>query len=405
MNNDRYGFFENTPAIMFSVVALMLLSFVLGWLMSLFIRPDQLFQWASLRWGADRPAQATGLSDADPYGLKPIPKGKPAVSYDPVLVARAVNLSVPSPETKEPVYFAVLDRDFWNLRLDDAVVRKVPLNQKEEPPVVAPEALYSVLVEAESDLYQAEQVVQRLATGGYTPFVLPASDALGTQWYAVFTDDYPSLEKARAAVPELETTVALKSVIVTAGELSLRPLRELKMMLPEPEVASKPEEPKEPEPTEKPEPVPPESVGPYTIQVACYTQIEKALIGMDLYRKKGLTPFLLGSGENTKYCGWVIYQGHFTDAALARAAAKEFKLTDYMIHNRPYATRIGWYDDEAELAKISDTLTQLGFGSYTAQDADGHTWLFSGLFESEQDAEKRIERLSAEGITAVLQTR
>jgi general secretion pathway protein A len=145
---------------------------------------------------------------------------------------------------------------------------------------------------------------------------------------------------------------------------------------------------------------------PFTMQLACYNSLEGAKERIVLFKKTGLSPYLVRSlSRQTGELYWVIYAGYYKTLEEGEQAKKLYSLDYAIVTKTPYANLVGVYAKPEEMTDMIMRLEKSEHFPYAIEENKNVYRLYVGAFTTRQGAEKLHDQLNAMGINAVIEER
>ena len=145
---------------------------------------------------------------------------------------------------------------------------------------------------------------------------------------------------------------------------------------------------------------------PFTIQLACYNSLEGAKERITLFKKMGLSPYLIRSlSRVTGELFWVICTGYYKTMEEAESSKQTYELKEAIVIKTPYANLVGVYAKPEEMAEMINRLERSEHFPYVIADNNNVYRLYVGAFATKQGAENMNNQLRTMGINAVIEER
>ena len=145
---------------------------------------------------------------------------------------------------------------------------------------------------------------------------------------------------------------------------------------------------------------------PFTIQLACYNSLEGAKERIVLFKKAGLSPYLVRSlSRQTGELYWVIYAGYYKTQEEGEQVKKLYNLDYAIVTKTPYANLVGVYSKPEEMTDMIIRLEKSEHFPYAIEENKNVYRLYVGAFATKQGAEKLNDQLNAVGINTVIEER
>lgn len=137
---------------------------------------------------------------------------------------------------------------------------------------------------------------------------------------------------------------------------------------------------------------------PYTLQLASYQSIDKAMEMLPFYEKKGLSPYIvkmnpIGKGERFR-----CYAGLYRLPTEGEKAITNAQVKGALVTHTPYANLLGVYNSRKEIFEITKNLIDKGYFPYTVDLGSDRAQLLVGAFYYKNDAINLKYELQNKGI-------
>lgn len=141
---------------------------------------------------------------------------------------------------------------------------------------------------------------------------------------------------------------------------------------------------------------------PYSIHAGSYRSLQSAELSAETYRKTGLQAFWVQVDLGEKGVWYRVFIDCYKDPVTAQEIIKEKQLKDARLVRVRYANFIGAYLSDDDLKKQTRFLSERGCSPYSIQDANGKNYLYTGAFDTVEEAEKFSVELSSRGIRSMV---
>jgi len=144
---------------------------------------------------------------------------------------------------------------------------------------------------------------------------------------------------------------------------------------------------------------------PYSIYLGSYKTKEKAEKAIDVYARKGLSPFWAKVDFKEKGSWFRVYSGYFGNSEDAELLIKDIDLKNASIKKTKYASLVGTYVNEDNLAGDLSRIKEKGYSPYVIKFNNENHALFVGAFLGDEAAENFNTDLLSAGIQSRVITR
>jgi cell division septation protein DedD len=146
-------------------------------------------------------------------------------------------------------------------------------------------------------------------------------------------------------------------------------------------------------------PIPEEAKSyPYSVYLGSFKKEDAVRKALALYRKRGLSPYLVRMDLGAKGVWLRVYDGHFETREKADIFVKKNRIPDAKTNHTRYAVLIGVYSSLAEAQARMRSLSQAGCHPYIIGEKAPHIRVYTGAFYREEDAKKELAWLGSKGI-------
>jgi len=218
----------------------------------------------------------------------------------------------------------------------------------------------------------ADQWVTELTIKGYDSYVRQIWDSRNEAWHTVLIGKYENQESASEAYISYTEKEKLPAY--------------LSYFVPHPQKKKKNEK---------------VFFYPYTLRLASYRLPEHAREGVAYYKKKDLSPYIMGGGMGKKMW-WNVYTGHYKTEMEALRAKKENKLSKAILREMHYANFIDFFPSEDKMSDMCRRLEALGYVPCVIRTESDTLQLFAGMFITREAAEEQNRKLRADDIRSQL---
>lgn len=137
---------------------------------------------------------------------------------------------------------------------------------------------------------------------------------------------------------------------------------------------------------------------PYSVKLGSFRTLGRAIKAINLYTKRGLSPYWVKVGLNEKEVWYRVFTGHFTENKQAERFRRKHRLMRSIVKKTQYANLIGVYTSSHELEEKILSIKNLGYYPYVIKDPEGRSRLFVGAFLTKAGAEGQQNDLKSDRV-------
>jgi hypothetical protein len=163
-------------------------------------------------------------------------------------------------------------------------------------------------------------------------------------------------------------------------------------------------------PPPPPKPEPPKAIAkatsggygayPFSLLLSSNRGKASALTTLPVYRRKGLTPYLVHTDLGEKGKWWRTLYGYYPTVEDALQAQRALNLIEAVVVKTPFANVVGEYASEKDAAEAAAQLSQKDLFPYAVKGPQNSTRLMAGAFPTQQEAEQQQRQLEEQGVPA-----
>jgi cell division septation protein DedD len=138
---------------------------------------------------------------------------------------------------------------------------------------------------------------------------------------------------------------------------------------------------------------------PYALYLGSFGSLDEAKRAENIYRQKGLSPYLAKVDFKEKGIWFRVFIGHFKDEKEALRFKQEKGLAEAGLSKTQFANIIGTFSTGETLDQKMLSLEKLlGYSPYLIEEQDGRARLFVGAYLTREGAESLYKELESNGI-------